>query len=63
MGDIETFAYDYCEARISRLSRLSFPFTENRLQTCQTVHKCGKNCHDKRRLSWYWMIIAPYDYC
>ena len=25
MGDIEIFVYDYCEARISRLSQLFFP--------------------------------------
>ena len=25
MGDIEILVYDYCEARISRLSRLLFP--------------------------------------
>ena len=25
MGDIENFVYDYCEARISRLSGLLFP--------------------------------------
>ena len=26
MSDIETFVYDYCEARMSRLSQLLLPF-------------------------------------
>ena len=65
MGNIGTFVCNYCEARISQISRLLFPHyfllkTDNK--HVFSVCKNANNCYDKRRLSQYWMIIAPYNY-
>ena len=53
MGDIENFVYDYCEARISRLSRLLF-FTVlllkidyKHVKLFLNVCKNPKTCYDK----------------
>ena len=64
MGDIENFAYDYCEGKISRLSRLLLLLKHDckHIKLFLNEHKIGKICHIKWHISQYWTIIASYDY-
>ena len=41
MDDVDILVCDYCETNISRLlPYIHSIYSENCLQTCQTVHKC-----------------------